>query len=174
MVKPVRIKLSAGRPRGREMTYDSIDRPRYVVPALGSLYAALEAYSWPLVRAATGLFFMPHGMQKLFGFWGGDIARTAEGFAKQGLNPSLFWAYYIGCLEVFGGLCLVLGLATRPVAALFAGFMFVAAFHVHMPIGWFWTTRGMELPLYLMLICLAIVIHGGGALSVDRRLGREV
>jgi putative oxidoreductase len=156
------------------MTYDSIDRPRYVVPALGNLYAAFEAYSWPVVRAATGLFCMPHGMQKLFGIWGGNIARTAKGFAKQGLNPSLFWAYYIGCLEVFGGLCLVLGLLTRPVAALFAGFMFVAAFHVHTPVGWFWTARGMELPLYLMLICLAIVIHGGGALSVDRRLGREV
>ena len=78
-----------------------------------------------------GFFFLPHGMQKLFGFWGGDIAKTAEGFAKQGLNPSLFWAYYIGSLEFFGGICLILGLLTRPVAALFVGFMFVAAFHVH-------------------------------------------
>jgi putative oxidoreductase len=160
--------------KGREVTYDSMDRGRYVVPALGSLYTALEAYSWLLVRAATGLFFIPHGMQKLFGFWGGDIVKTAEGFAKQGLNPSMFWAYYISCLEVFGGLCLVLGLLTRPVAALFAGFMFVAAFHVHMPIGWFWNARGMELPLYLLLICLAILIRGGGPLSLDRRLGREI
>jgi uncharacterized membrane protein YphA (DoxX/SURF4 family) len=36
-----------------------------------------------MVRAATGLFFIPHGMQKLFGFWGGDIVKTAEGFAKR-------------------------------------------------------------------------------------------
>jgi putative oxidoreductase len=114
-----------------------MDRPRYVVPALGTVYSAIEVYSWPLVRVATGFFFLPHGIQKLFGFWGGDIARTAEGFAKQGLNPAWFWAYYIGCLELFGGVCLILGLLTRPVAALFAGFMFVAAFHVHMQIGWF-------------------------------------
>jgi uncharacterized membrane protein YphA (DoxX/SURF4 family) len=40
-----------------------------------------------MVRAATGLSFIPHGMQKLFGFWGGDIVKTAEGFAKQGLTP---------------------------------------------------------------------------------------
>jgi len=113
-------------------------------------------------------------MQKLLGFWGGDIARTAEGFAKQGLTPSLFWAYYIGCLEFFGGICLVLGLLTRPVAALFAGFMLVAAFHVHMQIGWFWTNRGMEVPFYLLLICLAILIRGGGPLSLDSRLGREI
>ena len=113
-------------------------------------------------------------MQKLFGFWGGDIVKSAEGFAKQGLEPSLLWAYYIGCLEFFGGICLILGLLTRPVAALFAGFMFVAALHVHMPIGWFWTNRGMEVPLYLLLMCLAILIRGGGPLSLDRRLGREI
>jgi putative oxidoreductase len=88
----------------------------------------MEVGSWPLVRAATGFFFLPHGMQKLFGFWGGDIAKTADGFAKQRLHPSLFWAHYIGCLEFFGGVLLIMGLLTRPVAALFAGFMFVAGF----------------------------------------------
>ena len=155
------------------MTDRSLDRPRYVVPALAGLYTALETYSWPLVRAATGLFFLPHGMQKLFGFWGGDILKTAEGFANQGLHPSLFWAYYIGCLEFFGGLCLILGLLTRPVAALFVGFMFVAAFHVHIHIGWFWPSRGMEVPFYLLLISVAILIRGGGPLSLDRAFGRE-
>ena len=73
------------------MAYQGMDRPRYVVPALGTVYSAIEVYSWPLVRAATGFFFLPHGMQKLFGFWGGDIVRTAEGFVKQGLNPAWFW-----------------------------------------------------------------------------------
>ena len=154
--------------------FGSIDRRRYVVPGLGAIYAALDTYSWPLIRVATGLFFVPHGMQKLFGLWGGDLARTAEGFAKQGLEPAMFWASYIGCLEFFGGLLLAVGLLTRPVAALFAGFMAVAAFHVHLKVGWFWTGRGMEIPLYLMLICLAILIRGGGVLSLDRALGREI
>jgi putative oxidoreductase len=113
-------------------------------------------------------------MQKLFGFWGGNLARTAEGFAKQGLEPGMFWATYIGCLELFGGLLLVVGLLTRPVAALFVGFMAVAAFHVTIQRGWFWAGGGMEVPLYLMLICIAILIRGGGALSVDRALGREI
>jgi putative oxidoreductase len=154
--------------------YDSIGRTRYVVPGLAGIYAALDSYSWPLIRVATGLFFVPHGMQKLFGAWGGDLTKTAEGFAKQGLEPAMFWATYIGCLEFLGGILLVIGLLTRPVALLFAGFMAVAAFHVHLKIGWFWTGRGMEVPLYLLLICLAILIRGGGVLSVDRMLGREV
>ena len=155
--------------------YDSMDeRPRYLVPALGGIYGALESYSWPLVRAATGLFFVPHGLQKLFGMWGGDIARTAEGMVKQGLEPAMFWAHYIAVLELFGGILLAIGFLTRPIAALFVGFMAVAAFHVHMPLGWFWTNRGMEVPLYLMLICIAIAIRGGGVLSVDHLLRREI
>jgi len=45
------------------MTAQSIDQPpRYLVPALGGIYAVLSPYSWPLVRVATGLFFVPHGM----------------------------------------------------------------------------------------------------------------
>ncbi len=45
------------------MTDQSIDQPpRYLVPALGGIYAVLSPYSWPLVRVATGLFFVPHGM----------------------------------------------------------------------------------------------------------------
>jgi putative oxidoreductase len=154
--------------------YETIDRPRYVIPGLAGIYAGLETYSWPLIRVATGLFFVPHGMQKLFGFWGGNLAKTAEGFAKQGLEPGMFWATYIGCLELFGGILLVIGLLTRPIAALFVGFMAVAAFHVTIQRGWFWAGGGMEVPLYLMLISIAILIRGGGALSVDRALGREI
>jgi putative oxidoreductase len=86
----------------------------------------------------------------------------------------MFWAYYIGCLEFFGGICLILGLVTRPVAALFAGFMLVAAFHVQMSISWFWANRGMEVPLCLILICLAIVIRNAGPLSPNRLIGREI
>ena len=44
----------------------------------------------------------------------------------------------------------------------------------HMQQGRFWTNRGMEVPLYPMLICIAIAIRGGGAWSVDRLLKREI
>jgi len=147
---------------------------RYVFPALGSLYERYQRFAWPLFRVALGLWFVPHGCQKLFGWFGGNIAGTAKGMAAAGIEPSMFWAYYIGTLELVGGILLAIGFLTRPVAALFFGFMFVAVFFVHWKIGYFWTGRGLEMPLLLMVLCLVILIRGGGEYSVDRRIGREV
>src|SRR6266487_3702712 len=76
--------------------------------------------------------------------------------------------------EMVGGVLMVIGFLTRPVAALFFGFMAVAAFHVHWKIGYFWTGRGLEMPLLLLILALVILIRGGGKYSVDRRIGREV
>jgi hypothetical protein len=50
----------------------------------------------------------------------------------------------------------------------------VAAFHVHLEIGWFRTERGMEAPLYLLVSCVAILVRDGGARSAGGMLGREI
>ena len=146
---------------------------RLWIPALGRLYAPLQTLMWPLVRASFGCFFIPHGCQKLFGWFGGSAARTAQGFRAAGLEPAEFLVQFIGCLELFGGLLLALGLLTRPIALLFAGFLTVATFHVHWSSGYFWTARGFSVPLLLLLLSLAILIRGGGEWSLDRKLGRE-
>jgi uncharacterized membrane protein YphA (DoxX/SURF4 family) len=57
---------------------------------------------------------------------------------------------------------------------LFAGFMLVAAFHVTIQRGWFWANGGMEVPRYSLLISLTILNRGGGPLSLDRSIGREI
>jgi len=49
----------------------------------------------------------------------------------------------------------------------------VAAFHYNNQFGWWWTKGGMEMPLLLLGIALAILIRGGGAYSLDRKIGRE-
>jgi uncharacterized membrane protein YphA (DoxX/SURF4 family) len=114
----------------------------------------------------------------------GDAALLAERDA-----PSTLWArrsltvttvllcfavaVAIGLLEFVGGLLLALGLFTRPIAAAVAVFMAVALV-VHWPAGYAWNAGGWEMPLFWGLIALALVIRGGGALSLDRALGREV
>lgn len=144
--------------------------PRRIIPALGPVYESLSPYAYPLVRFTCGIILVPHGYAKLFE---GGVANTAKGMAAAGLEPALLLAWYIGCLEFFGGILLAIGLLTRPVAALVVGFMAVAAFHVHWANGFFWINKGYEFPLFWGLIAVAILIRGGGALSLDRRIGKE-
>jgi putative oxidoreductase len=94
------------------------------------------------------------------------VWRLSEGTA-------LGWAYYLGALEFFGGILLVLGFLTRPVAAPFAGFMYVAAFHYNITRGYWWTLGGTEMPLLLLAIAPVMLVRGGGEYSLDRKWGRE-
>jgi len=147
---------------------------QYISPGLGKVWGKLDGYTSAFLRIAMGLWYIPHGMQKLFGAWGGTVAGLAKGIeGVLGWTPGIFWAYYIGSLEFFGGILLVLGLFTRPIAALFIGFMYVAAFHFNINRGYFWTQGGTEMPLLLLVIALIILVRGGGEYSLDRKLGRE-
>lgn len=150
------------------------DRTRYLIPGLAPLYGGLADFAWPLVRVMFGGFFIPHGCQKLLGWFHGNIAGTAKIMSSAGIEPAMFWAYYVGTLELVGGTLIVVGLFTRPVALLIAGFMLVGTFAVHWQFGYFWTSRGFSVPLLLAVLAVAHVIRGGGEYSVDRLLGREI
>lgn len=155
-------------------SYDDVhtlDRPRPLIPALEPLWERLAPLSYPLVRVTAGLMLVPHGWGKLFG---GGLQGTASFMTQVGIEPGYFFALYIGLLEFFGGLMLAAGLLTRLMALLVAGFMAVAAFHVHWGNGFLWTNAGYEYPLFWGLVALALVFGGGGRLSVDRAIGREI
>jgi len=144
-----------------------------VLPVVAPLTAALSPLGEPLIRATIGLMLVPHGAQKLFGWFGGyGLEATGQFFAsKLGLPPS--FALLAGLIEFFGGLMLAAGLLTRPVAALAVGVMAYAAFGVHLGNGFFWTNGGYEFALMWGLIALAFVFRGGGQYSVDALIGRE-
>lgn len=147
---------------------------RYIIPALGRIWDSLDGYAWAVLRIAYGAWYIPHGMQKLFGaFGGGAVSGTAAFFDKVGYSPGIFWGTLVGCTEFFGGILLVLGLLTRPVAGMFAVFMYVAAFHFNILRGYFWTKGGMEMPLLLLAIAIVILVRGGAEYSLDRKMGRE-
>ena len=148
---------------------------RLIVPALAPLHERLATLSYPMIRFCTGLFLMPHGAQKLFGWFGGGGLSGTAGFFSQnlGLEPGMFWAVLVGGTEFFGGLCLAIGLLTRPAALAVALLMAVAAYLVHLPNGFFWSAGGYEYPLLWGLIALAVAMRGGGNFSVDRAIGHE-
>ena len=145
-----------------------------LIPALQTLTNLLTPLGEPLVRVATGLLLVPHGAQKLFGWFGGyGVEATGQFFATQlGLPASL--ALVTGLIEFFGGLMLAAGLLTRPVAALVFGLMAVATLQVHLSLGFFWTSGGFEYPLFWGLTALSFVIRGGGRYSLDALIGREI
>ncbi|MBI1201439.1 MAG: DoxX family membrane protein [Rhodopseudomonas sp.] len=147
---------------------------RPLIPALASITNALSPLAEPLVRVTIGLMLVPHGAQKLFGWFGGyGVEATGQFFAtKLGLPASL--ALLAGLIEFFGGLFLAVGLLTRPVAALVFGMMAVAVITVHIPAGYFWTDGGYEYPLMWGIVALAYVIRGGGRYSVDALIAREI
>ncbi len=143
-------------------------------PRIAKLYRPFEEYSWPLVRFAAGLFLIPHGAQKLFGWFGGrGLDATIAGFARMGFEPGWLVGPLVGGVEFFGGILMAIGLLTRPAALAAMILLLVAAMTVHLPNGFFWTKGGYEYPLLWAILCAAIAVRGGGALSVDRALGKE-
>src|SRR5690606_15945997 len=128
--------------------------------------------SYPIVRITTGLLLMPHGAQKLFGWFGGHgLEATGQFFAANlGMSPGILFAFLAGFVEFFGGLALVLGLLTRP-AAIGVAVLMVVAMSVHLPNGFFWSGGGYEYPLMWGLLAVAIFLRGGGEASLDRKLG---
>lgn len=117
-----------------------------------------------ILRVMTGLLFMTHGTMKLFGFPAGDSPMAVELFSLIGLA---------GILEVFGGLLIVLGLFTRPVAFILSGQMATAYFMAHAPQSFYPLLNGGESAVLFCFVFLYLVFSGPGAWSVDAmRRGR--
>ncbi len=132
----------------------------------------VSIYADAMVRATAGLLLLPHGAQKLFGWFGGaGLAASSQMFeTKLGLPPAL--ALAAGAIEFFGGLLLALGLATRLVAPLIAGQMFFIVFVVHWQAGFFAAKGGFEYPLLWGVVALSYALRGGGHCSLDALISR--
>src|SRR5260221_11532906 len=107
---------------------------RYVFPALGPLYERCQRFAYPILRVSFGLWFIPHGCQKLFGWWGGNIAGTAKGMAAAGLQARLVWGDFIGGPGPVGGVLLGLRVFTRAAAGPFFCFLVVAPISVYLKV----------------------------------------
>jgi putative oxidoreductase len=113
-----------------------------------------------VLRIMTGLLFMEHGMQKFFAF-------PSPGPA---LTPLLIVQ---GLLELIGGVLIVIGLFTRPVAFILAGDMAVAYFYAHVPRGFFPQVNAGQLAIMFCFVFLYLFVAGGGVWSVDQQRARS-
>jgi len=127
---------------------------------LGRIAAAAEPYILGILRIATALLFLQHGTAKLFHF-----PRVAM-FDKLELWSLLGLA---GIIEVAGGLLLLLGLFTRPVAFVLSGQMAVAYFLAHAKQSFFPILNHGELAALYCFVFLYLAAAGGGAFALDGR-----
>jgi putative oxidoreductase len=130
--------------------------------ALRRLLQAGEPRMLSILRIVVGLLFLEHGTQKIFNFPPRPNARAYELFT---LVPGL-----AGIMELVGGVLIVLGLFTRPVAFLLSGEMAFAYFMSHAPRGVFPIStggNGGEAAILYCFIFLYFVFVGAGVWSLD-------
>lgn len=116
-----------------------------------------------VLRIVTALCFMAHGTQKMFGFPASQMGGGGfELFSLMGLAA---------VLEVFGGLAILLGVFTRPVAFILAGQMAYAFWFVHVPMmgqgNIIPVANGGDGAVLFCFVFLYLVFAGPGAWSVD-------
>jgi putative oxidoreductase len=127
------------------------------------------------VRVALGVVMFPHGAQKVLGWFGGPgISKTLQAFADMGFPTWSVLALMV--VESIGALLLVGGFLTRVWALGIGVAMTICMFMHHVQHGFFmnWFGQqqgeGFEFHLLIIGICLALLVKGGGMLSVDRTL----
>ncbi|MDH4163635.1 MAG: DoxX family protein [Nitrospirota bacterium] len=126
-----------------------------------------------ILRLMLGIVFFPHGMQKLLGWYGGYGFEGTMGFFTGTFGIPAVFAFLAIMAEGLGSLGLITGLFTRVAAFGVTVNMLVAVKMLHLQHGffmnWFGNQKGegYEFHLLAIVIGVALMIRGGGALSVD-------
>ncbi|MCQ9162854.1 MULTISPECIES: DoxX family protein [unclassified Arthrobacter] len=128
---------------------------------------ALTTTARTVLRIVVGFLFAAHGWQKYAQF---TIAGTQGSFAQMGVPAADLVAPVVATLELVGGIALILGILSRPFAALLCLEMIGAFVLVHATAGVFVDKGGFELVLLLAAAAAAVALVGPGRVSADHAL----
>jgi len=131
--------------------------------------AKVSSWGIAILRMAVGIVFAVHGSQKLFlyGFSG-----TTQAFLHMGVPLAAVVAPMVALLEFFGGMALIVGVATRLFAMLLAMEMIGAILIVHGKNGFF-LPSGFEYAFTLLAANIGLMLAGPGAAAVENLFGRK-
>ena len=130
------------------------------------------------LRLAIGGVLLPHGAQKLFGWFGGHGYSGTMQLLTQGVGLPWIVAFSVIVIEFFGALLLLTGFLSRFWALAVIGLMIGTVVTVHFPNGFFmnWSGaqagEGFEYHLLMIGLSLALLVNGAGKFSVDRLITR--
>ncbi len=116
-----------------------------------------------LLRIVAALIFLLHGSSKLLGFPASEMP----------MPPAMSFMWFGGLLELVGGLMLLFGIFSRPVAFILSGEMAVAYWMFHAPSSTFPSVNGGDAAILFCFVFLYIAAAGPGPWSADASLGRR-
>jgi putative oxidoreductase len=144
---------------------------KLIYPGLAGFYASMAPIADLLIRIVVGVMFLMHVTAK----FNAGAARIAGNFGTNyGLPMADLFAYTAMGLELVGGVCLIVGLFTRFFAAALAVEMGIALLVAHLPKGYAAGAGGYEYVLLIGVALLMIAMRGGGAYSIDAKIGKEL
>ena len=114
-----------------------------------------------VLRVVAGLLYLQHGLQKLVNF----PPQTFDIAEEMGATLMRV----AGTIETVGGLLIIVGFLTRPVAFVLSGMMAVAYFTAHVPISIYPANNYGEGAIFFCFVFLYLVFAGPGAWSLDAR-----
>jgi putative oxidoreductase len=117
-----------------------------------------------ILRIVTALIFMAHGTQKILGFPAPPASGQPQLLSLMGIG---------GLLELVGGVLILAGLFTRPVAFVLAGEMAVAYWFFHAPRNFYPVLNGGDAAILYTFVFLYLVFAGPGAWSLDALRNRD-
>ena len=133
----------------------------------------------PLIaRLALGVVMLPHGLQKLFGWFGGHGFEGTIGFLTGQAGLPWIVAFLVIMIESLGAVALIVGALGRLAALGMVAVMAGAISTAHLANGFFmnWSGQqageGFEYHLLVIALAAVVLVAGSGKASLDRLLSR--
>lgn len=143
------------------------------------ILATKDEWAGLVARLTIGIVILPHGLQKLFGMFGGYGFEGTMGFLTNTVHLPWIIAFTVIVIESVGAMSLIVGFASRIWAALMIVLMIGAVNVAHLSNGFFMNWSGMQkgegFEYHLLVIGLSIVtlIIGGGRYSIDEQIAKK-
>ena len=125
---------------------------------MANVLAGYAPQAYALMRMIVALLFLCHGLQKIFGLFGGLNGAAAPIFSLMGVA---------GLIELIAGALIALGLFTVPAAFIASGHMAAAFFIGHLPMGFWPIQNNGELAVFYCFVFLYMATRGAGIWSID-------